>query len=99
MSTHEKEFAEEFAELARHRNKGQAFSDFIEIAALTIHQAPYHAGLLEKDAEYDRTEQAYMTAIQRFDKEELDHVVKLYSIATMALHERPHDFLGKMYMN
>jgi hypothetical protein len=37
---HLKEFTKAFNTLCYGHNRGRVFSDFVEIAALTIHQAP-----------------------------------------------------------
>src|SRR5690348_1406124 len=95
---HEKEFTKAFNALCGRHGKGRAFGDFAEIAACTAHQAPYHAGVLEKDAAYQRIEQAYLAVVKHYDKEEMNRMVELYGIASMAVTERYEDFLGPTFM-
>src|SRR5947209_16858350 len=96
---HLKEFTKAFDTMSHGHNRGTLFSDFVEIAALTVHQAPYHGGLLSKGEVFERIEKNYMDAIKRYDKSELDQVVTLYATATMGIVENRADFLGAAFMN
>ena len=52
--------------LAPRRRPDDAFCAFVDIAALTIHQRPYHLGLIDRDDAFDRIETAYLRAIQPY---------------------------------
>ncbi len=97
--TYSKDFRKAFDKLCHRHSWHAAFRDFIEIAACTIHQAPYHAGALEQDAEYERIEQLYLTNVKKYQREELDQIVAMYGIAVMALQEQQEDFVGQLYMD
>ncbi len=94
-----KEFTSHFEILSRRHGRQRVFSDFVEIAACTVHQAPYHTAILEKDEVFAFVERCYLEAIKRYDRTESDSIIALYSIAVMALVESHQDFLGQMYMN
>lgn len=69
------------------------------VPALTVHQAPYHGGILPKDEAFERIEKSFMDAIKRFDKSELDQIVVLYATASMGIIDNRADFLGAAYMD
>src|SRR5690242_19655645 len=94
---HLKEFIKTFEALAHGHNKGSVFADFVEIAACTQHQVPYHAGLLTKDDAFARIEESYLAAIKHYDRAEVDHFVTLYATATLGVMESRSDFLGAAY--
>jgi hypothetical protein len=96
---HLKDFTKTFETLCYGHNKGSVFADFVEIAALTTHQAAYHAGVLPKDETFERIEQSYLDAIKRYDKAEIEQIVMLYATASMGVMENRADFLGAAYMN
>jgi len=93
-----KAFRTSFDRLCYRRNWHDAFRDFIEIAACTIHQQPYHLGLLEKDEDYERIEELYLSTIKKYNREEIDQIVALYGISVIALRSTQEDFLGEQYM-
>lgn len=95
---HLKEFNKAFDKLSHGHNRGRLFADFVEIAALTVHQAPYHGGVLPRDEAFERIETLYLDAIKRYDKEEIGQIVTLYATASMGLIENRADFLGAAYM-
>ncbi len=94
-----KEFRKLFDRFTYRRNWHDAFRDFIDITACVVHQEPYHRGLLERDDDFERIEELYMSTIKRFDKEELDLVSKFYAFTHMALGTTGEDFLGQQYMD
>lgn len=93
-----KQFLTTFNRLCYGRSWQEVFRDFVEIAAATIHQQPYHVGLLEKDEDYERIEALYLSTIKKYKAEEIDRIVELFSITVLALHETREDFLGEQYM-
>jgi type I restriction-modification system DNA methylase subunit len=93
-----KEFTKTFDTLTHGHNRGSVFADFVEIAACTAHQVPYHARALPKDAAFERVEQSYLDAIKRYDKAEIEQIVTLYATASLGVMENRADFLGTAYM-
>jgi hypothetical protein len=80
-----------------HRSPDEVFRAFAEIAALTLHQSPYHSGLLAPDDACDRIERAYLDAVRPYTPEELDGFARLYSLAALAFSSYPvTDFLGRV---
>lgn len=73
------------------------FRDWTELAAATLHQAPYHAGL-PKDADFERVEAEYLAVAKKYKRADFDRFAELLAITTMALHREKQDFLGKCYM-
>jgi hypothetical protein len=92
-------FRDQMHTLALHRHPYEVFRAFIEIAALTIHQSPYHAGMRARDDAFDRIERAYLSAVKPDSPDELEGLVKLYSLATLAFSTYPApDLLGRVDM-
>jgi len=79
------------------RNIRELFTDWLEIAACTMHNAPYQFGL-PKDEDFEKVEARYMEAIQKYEREELDAFAKMLGLTQMALQTSKTDFLGKLYM-
>ena len=81
------------------RHPDQVFRAFVEIAALSIHQSPYHAGILDPDSAFDRIEAAYLDAVKPFSREELEGLCRLYGLASLAFSSYPAtDLLGRIFM-
>jgi hypothetical protein len=78
-------FRDQMRTLAPPRNPHEVFRAFVEMAALTIHQSPYHLGLVERDDAFDRIERAYLNAVQPYSPDELQRLVQLYGLAVLAL--------------
>jgi hypothetical protein len=93
-----KEFRQVFDAMSMRHGWHGLFQDFVEIAALTIHQHPYQFGQLARDEEYERIEAAYMTAIKKFKPDEMDGLTKMFAITLSAVMEHQEDFLGQLYM-
>lgn len=94
-----KQFRKAFDRLSYRRSWHDAFRDFVEIAACTVHQEPYFYGHLDKDADYERIEQRYLDTIKKYTPDEVEQIVTLYSTALMALRTDNADFLGQQYMD
>ena len=98
IANYGKSFRASFDRLCYGRSWQEVFRDFVEIGAATLHQQPYHVGLLEKDEDYERIEQLYLATIKRYSKEQIEHIVSLFGITILALQEGREDFLGEQYM-
>lgn len=94
-----KEFHKVFDPLSRKHGWHRLFEQFAEIAALTIHQHPYQFGMVEKDDDYQRIEEAYLAEIAKFEKDEQTAIAQLFAISMMALADTQEDFLGQLYMD
>ena len=94
-----KAFINEIQNWTPYRNSYQVFRAFAEIAALTIHQSPYHAGMLDPDDAFDRIEDAYLDAVKPFSRDELGGLCRLYGLASLAFSSYPAtDLLGRVFM-
>ena len=94
-----KTFRDQVHTLAPHHNPHEVFRAFVDIAALTIHQSPYHLGLLERDDAFDRIERAYLRAIQPYSPDELQRLVQLYGLTLLGFSALPAtDLLGQVFM-
>ncbi|MEM9944888.1 MAG: hypothetical protein AAF810_02360 [Cyanobacteria bacterium P01_D01_bin.36] len=47
------------------------FSDWLEIAAIALHQLPYQSGDLDKDSTFESFEKSYLERIKPYSREEL----------------------------
>lgn len=92
-----KEFQNKFHLLCCRHNWQTAFSDFTEITSSAIHQYPYHLQIIEKDEDFARVEDIYLSLVKKYNKEELDIICQLYAIIVEELNTKPQDFLGEAY--
>lgn len=53
------QFSSKLKSLSDSRSPHRVFSDWLEIAAITLHQLPYHSGELAKDAAFETLEAQY----------------------------------------
>jgi len=84
-----KEFINLFMQTARHRHRYEVFSDFVTMAANTIHNRCVMVPELE---------QQYLDIAQRYSSEELKRFVQLAHLVAMGLAEEGRDFLGNIFM-
>jgi N-6 DNA Methylase len=96
MNIQKKEFLSKLQDLNRSRSSHRTFSDWLEIAALTLHQMPYHSGDLEKDAAFERLEKLYMERIKPYSRDELNVFAEMLKITTIVHHTGYSDFLGEI---
>jgi hypothetical protein len=96
MDIQKKQFLSKLQGLSQSRSPHRIFSDWLEIAALTLHQVPYQSGEIAKDAAFEKLEQLYMEHIQPYSKDELNVFAELLSL-TLAIHHNGYgDFLGEI---
>ncbi|MEO0644726.1 MAG: N-6 DNA methylase [Cyanobacteria bacterium J06650_10] len=72
------------------------FSDWLEIAAIALHQLPYQSGDLDKDNTFESFEKSYLERIKPYSREELNVFSKLLHITMIAHHIGYGDFLGEI---
>jgi type I restriction-modification system DNA methylase subunit len=92
-----KEFLNIFEPLGRVYGWHSVFADFAEITSCAVHQMPYHIQLVKKDIDFERVEEQYMAVVNKYKKEELDIICKLYAVTVQELNIKPYDFLGAVY--
>jgi len=96
MQTQKKQFLSKLQDLSRSQSAHQTFSDWLEIAALSLHQLPYHSKELEKDAAFERLEQCYFERIKPYSRDHLNTFTEMMGI-TLAAHRTGYgDFLGEI---
>lgn len=61
-----------------------------------MHQSPYHSGVLENDAAFDKLESAYMERIKPYTREELNIFSELLALTCIEHHSNFGDFLGEI---
>lgn len=93
-----KEFTDILTGIAGNRKLYTVFSNWLELAAVELHQVPYHAGDFDKDAAFQDQEAKYLAVAKTYKREELDEMGKLLGVTMLAL-QLPNDFLGELYMD
>lgn len=83
------DFIKLFGTTARYRHRYEVFRDFIEMAALAVHNG------LFKD---DQVEQRYLQLIQRYEKPDQERFPQLLGLLVMMLEATPEDVLGSIFM-
>jgi hypothetical protein len=96
MDIQKKQFLSKLQDLSRSQSPHRIFSDWLEIAALTLHQVPYHSGELARDAAFEKLEQLYLEHIQPYSKDELNVFAELLSLTLAVHHNGYSDFLGEI---
>ena len=90
----QKDFQKLFSTLCDRHSAWEVWSDFINLAAITISNAVDRQG---KD--HDERENLYTQIIQRYIKAEQAVMPELFDLMVTALDENPdQDFLGEMFM-
>lgn len=67
------------------------------MAAIALHQLPYHAGDFPKDATFNTLEEKYLSLAKRYNAEEWNAFAKLNGITLVAHRQDFSDFLGDIY--
>ena len=91
-----KEFTDTLNSLSRSRHPSRVFSDWLEIAACYLHQAPYIIGDFTPDAAHQAIEQKYLETVKNYDREELALMGHMTSITLLAHRTDFCDFLGEV---
>jgi hypothetical protein len=84
-----KDFIKTIESLSRTRHKWQAWSDFVEMAALSLAQA----GNFDEEREA-----SYMRIVDKYEPDEVQLFPKLLGMVTEALEVRYCDFMGEVFM-
>jgi type I restriction-modification system DNA methylase subunit len=96
MDIPKKQFLSKLQDLSRSQSPHRIFSDWLEIAALTLHQVPYQSGEIAKDTAFEKIEQSYLEHIQPYSRNELNVFSKLLSLTLAVHHNGYSDFLGEI---
>lgn len=89
-------FLSKLRDLSQSRSLHRVFSDWLEIAAISLHQLPYHSCELERDDDFDRLEVLYLERIKPYSKEELNTFAELMGLTLAEHHTDYVDFLGEV---
>lgn len=92
-----KDFCNTLEDVAGRHRPYEIFHDWLEMAAISLHQMPYHAGDFSKDETFQNLEEKYLEVAGKYNREELTEIAKLMGLTIEALHTKPHDFLGDIY--
>ncbi|MBE8597828.1 N-6 DNA methylase [Xenorhabdus sp. BG5] len=86
---YQKDFISLFNQTARYRPRYRVFQDFCNCAMAAIHN---------KYCFSEELEQFYLKTINKYEREDIDRIVELFSTTVLALAEAPCDFLGSVFM-
>ena len=89
-----KEFVKTLNSISQSRSKGNVFSAWLEIAAITLHQLPYHSCDCPKDETFETLEATYLDRIKEYSRDEVAALTKMFSLTLMAHGQEAGDFLG-----
>ena len=85
---YKKEFMKCLQSIEYGRNNYDVFQDFLTLASLSFHN------VIAKD---EKVEKEYLDIIGRYKNKK--QFAELLVITTLALEEKPHDFLGDIFMS
>lgn len=70
--------------------------NWLEIAAISLHQLPYNSGDFPKDQSFEKIEAQYFQAISHHDRETLNIMAAMLGITLAAYQQHFGDFLGEI---
>lgn len=91
-----KEFVRALQDISHRHQTRTVFSDWLEIAAITLHQLPYNSEELPKDKSFEAVEAQYFQAIKPYDRETLGIMATMLGMTTAAYQQEFGDFLGEI---
>jgi hypothetical protein len=83
------EFVRAFNSIARHRHRYEVFKDFVTMTAIALHNAAHRVDTLESE---------YLAIAERYSKDEVDEIARLFGRIVLLLEPEPRDVLGQLYM-
>lgn len=89
QTNHKAEFMSVFRSIARNKNRYEVWRDFVSMAGIS------YQNVILKDPDI---EQSYLDIAGRYSKEDINQFPKLLAHVTMALEQKPQDFLGQVFM-
>ena len=90
------EFIQTLHSFSHSHNQSTVFSDWLEMAAISLHQLPYHNGDFLKDETFASLEAKYAERENRYIPEERTMFAKLFGLNLLAHREGFSDFLGEI---
>lgn len=78
------------------RRPFEIFRDWLEIAAIALHQLPYHHDL-PKDSTFHQLEEKYLELERHLSPAEREAFAELFGIIVVACRQGFSDFLGEIY--
>ena len=87
---HQKELVKLIGGLAYRHSQWQVFSDFVEMAAISISNAVDFA-------QRDKREERYLEIVKRYTPDELQRFPQMFGELTLALEDGPSDVLGRTF--
>lgn len=82
------DFMNVFYSISSHVNRYEVFSDFVRLAGYSLYNA---------FAKNKEIEDQYMNIIVKYSKEDANKFTELLCLLTLALEDKPHDFLGNVF--
>lgn len=89
------EFVRAFNGIARHRHRYEVFRDFVNLSALSIHNAMRDFLPSER---FETLEAEYLAIVKRYEKDDVDAFAQLLAKLVVMLEPEPRDVLGPLYM-
>ncbi|MDC9597771.1 N-6 DNA methylase [Xenorhabdus anantnagensis] len=86
---YQKAFISLFNQTARDHRRYQVFQDFCNCAMAAIHNKYHYC---------EELEQYYLKTINKYEREDVDRIVQLFSHVVLGLAQAPCDFLGSVFM-
>ncbi|NEP18953.1 MAG: N-6 DNA methylase [Leptolyngbya sp. SIO4C1] len=91
-----KDFVKTLNGISYSRQPSNVFSDWLEMAAIALHQLPYRSGDFAPDTAFEQLEEKYLQIEQRYSQEERNALGKMLGITTLAHRTAFGDFLGEI---
>lgn len=92
-----KDFKNILLDLSGSRRPYEIFSDWLEMAAISLHQIPYYAGELERTEYFEAYEGKYLIVSKKYSRDDLTKISHLLALTIEGLNTKFHDFLGDIY--
>jgi N-6 DNA Methylase len=97
VSELKQEFCKKLDALAYSSSYSEVFRSWVEIAAITLHQLPYHRRCIPQDERFETMEARYLKRVAGYERETLDEFAALLGLTITALNLQWSDFLGTVY--
>lgn len=96
------DLVKDFEKLSGRYSLISLFDDFCCMAMASFHNSLYTVGKMDAPAHYkdtvDRLEKNYEEIVKKHDKQTLDKFAFMLAKLISAMHEKPYDYLGSVYM-
>lgn len=92
-----KDFIKRLEGISSTRRPYEVFHDWLEMAAISFHQLPYHAGDFPQDEIFAAYEDKYRAVERHYTLAERSEMAKLHGLTMLAHQQHFGDFLGEIY--